>query len=106
MIGKENFVKLVETRSNCHKFLSKAFDLGIDLFESSIDYNIDTLFDLYASIYLTEEGKQIVFDFIFEDEEKMFIHLDKYNDEKVLEINNAGELYDFMLTCKNTFFND
>ena len=105
MINKEDFVKLVEARSSCHKFLSKAYDLGIDLFESSIDYDIDTLFDLYASIYLTEEGKQIIFDFIFEDEEKMFIYLgDNY--EKILEINNAEELYDFMLNNKTTFFND
>lgn len=97
-MDKNLFVTGLNTYIKGIKFLEDLDDIGLDLYESPLSTSNDSLFDIWINTFVTEDGSDLIYWWLFEDVDKVI-----YKDDKIIAtLETVEDLFDYMLS--NNYF--
>ena len=97
-MDKNLFVNGLNTYIKSIEFLEALDDIGLNLYESPLSTSNDSLFDIWINTFVTQDGSDLIYWWLFEDVDKVI-----YKDNKVVAtLETVEDLFDYMLS--NNYF--
>ena len=97
-MDKNLFVNGLNTYIKSIEFLESLDDIGLNLYESPLSTSNDSLFDIWINTFVTQDGSDLIYWWLFEDVDKVI-----YKDDKVVAtLETVEDLFDYMLS--NNYF--
>ena len=97
-MDKNLFVNGLNTYIKSIEFLEALDDIGLNLYESPLSTSNDSLFDIWINTFVTQDGSDLIYWWLFEDVDKVI-----YKDDKVVAtLETVEDLFDYMLS--NNYF--
>lgn len=97
-MDKNLFVNGLNTYIKSIEFLEALDDIGLNLYESPLSTSNDSLFDIWINTFVTNDGSDLIYWWLFEDVDKVI-----YKDDKVVAtLETVEDLFDYMLS--NNYF--
>lgn len=66
MISKEQFVKAIESIEESNKFIYDVKRIGLELYETPLNYTIDSLFEIIMESNFTGYGIDLIYWYLYE----------------------------------------
>lgn len=66
MISKEQFVKAIESIEESNRFLYDVKRIGLELYETPLNYTIDSLFEIIMESNFTGYGIDLIYWYLYE----------------------------------------
>lgn len=94
MITKEQFETIIKSFQYVSDWIDKQHDLGVDLFESDLFFNVGILFDNAIYSNFNEEASDLIMWWMFEDGKEI-----TSDDNETIELKTTDDLWNYLVSC-------
>lgn len=103
MNDKELFVSQIRLMLDYGKVLEQLYkDLKVDIYDSSIDITVNSLFDAYLKLVFTEAGIDVITWWMYEDVPKKIYSAE--SDDVIADLTTIESLWDYLCSDKEIYF--